>query len=100
MNKIERPYPHLAVIYLSLLIMVVLVSWIGSVYESRNANLGGETILCSLLNAQGLRWLIKTPATALTYAPIGNALLILAGTGIGARSGWFRAWRVFFSTCS
>ncbi len=99
MNKIERPYPHPAVIYLSLLIMVILASWIGSIYESRNANLNGETLLYSLLNAQGLRWLIKTPATALAYTPIGNALLIFAGTGIGVRSGWFRAWRTFFSTC-
>lgn len=97
MNRRERPYPHPAVLYLALLVLVILVSWIGGVYESRNAGPEGETVLRGLLNAQGLRWLVRMPATALADAPVGNALLILAGTGIGIRGGWLRIWSLIIS---
>lgn len=88
---------HPAIIYLALTIIVILTSWIGSIYEIRGINKNDELILSSLLNAQGIRWMVRSAASALSSAPIGNALLILISIGVSISSGIWKTLKQLFS---
>lgn len=88
--------PHPAIVYLVLTIIVILTSWIGSIYEIRGINKNDELILRSLLNAQGIRWMVRSAASALSTAPIGNALLILISIGVAISSGIWKTLRLSF----
>lgn len=89
--------PHPAIVYLTLTIIVILTSWIGSIYEIRGINKNDELILRSLLNAQGIRWMVRSAASSLSSAPIGNALLILISIGVSISSGIWRTLMLSFS---
>ena len=91
MSKRSTGWLHPAVIYLILLILVILVSWIGSIMEISRVNSNGELALRSVLGVPGLRWAVRTAASCLGNAPIGNALMLFMAIGVGRGSGLFRA---------
>lgn len=91
MNKRSTGWLHPAVIYLILLILVIIVSWIGSIMEISRVGGNGELALRSVLGVPGLRWAVRTAATCLDNAPVGNALMLFIAVGAGRGSGLFRA---------
>ena len=91
MNKRSLGWRHPAVIYLILLILVIVVSWIGSIMEIGRAGGNEELALRSVLGVPGLRWAVRTAASCLGNAPVGNALMLFMAIGAGKGSGLFRA---------
>lgn len=91
MNKRSAGWLHPAVIYLILLILVIIVSWIGSIMEISRASGNSDLALRSVLGVPGLRWAVRTAATCLGNAPVGNALMLFIAIGAGRGSGLFRA---------
>ena len=91
MNKRSTGWLHPAVIYLILLILVIIVSWIGSIMEISRVDGNGELALRSVLGVPGLRWAVRSAATCLGNAPVGNALMLFIAVGAGRGSGLFRA---------
>ena len=92
MNRRFSGWLHPAVIYLLLLILVILVSWIGSIMEIGRVGGNDQLALRSVLGVPGLRWAVRTASDCLGDAPIGNALMLFVAIGAGARSGLFRAF--------
>ena len=82
---------HPAIVYLLLLIIVILVSWIGSIMEISRVGDNGELALRSVLGVSGIRWAVRTAASCLGNAPIGDALMLFIAIGAGRGSGLFRA---------
>jgi len=82
---------HPAIVYLLLLIIVILASWIGSIMEISRVSHNGELALRSVLEVSGIRWIIRTAASCLGNAPVGNALMLFIAIGAGRGSGMFRA---------
>ena len=91
MNKRSLGWLHPAVIYLILLILVIIISWIGSIMEIGRVGGNDDMALRSMLGVAGLRWAVRTAATCLADAPIGNALMLFIAVGAGRGSGLFRA---------
>lgn len=91
MNKRSLGWRHPAVIYLILLILVIVVSWIGSIMEIGRIGGNEELALRSVLGVPGLRWAVRTAASCLGHAPVGNALMLFIAIGAGRGSGLFRA---------
>lgn len=91
MNRRTTGWLHPAVIYLILLLVVIIVSWIGSIMEISRVGGNGELALRSVLGVPGLRWAVRTAATCLGNAPVGNALMLFIAVGAGRGSGLFRA---------
>lgn len=91
MNKRSTGWLHPAVIYLILLILVIVVSWIGSIMEIGRGAGNEELALRSVLGVPGLRWAVRTAASCLGNAPVGNALMLFMAIGAGKGSGLFRA---------
>ena len=89
MNK--KRWWHPAIVYLFLLVTVIIVSWIGSVMQISRVEGNGEMTLRSVLGVPGLRWAVRTAASSLAYAPVGNALMLFIAVGAGRGSGLFRA---------
>lgn len=97
MNKRSLGWLHPAVIYLILLILVIVVSWIGSIMEIGRVGGNDELALRSVLGVPGLRWAVRTAASCLGNAPVGNALMLFMAIGAGRGSGLFRALSRFRS---
>lgn len=97
MNKRSLGWLHPAVIYLILLILVIVVSWIGSIMEIGRVGSNDELALRSVLGVPGLRWAVRTAASCLGKAPVGNALMLFMAVGAGRGSGLFRALSRFRS---
>ena len=91
MNKRYTGWLHPAVIYLILLILIILTSWIGSIVEIRRVGGNGELILHSVLGESGIRWAVRSAASCLSMAPVGNALMLFIAVGVGRGSGLLRA---------
>lgn len=91
MNRRTTGWLHPAVIYLILLLVVIIVSWIGSIMEISRVGGNGELALRSVLGVPGLRWAVRTAALCLGNAPVGNALMLFIAVGAGKGSGLFRA---------
>ena len=91
MSKRSTGWLHPAVIYLILLILVIIVSWIGSIMEISRVGGNDELALRSVLGVPGLRWAVRTAASCLGNAPFGNALMLFMAIGAGRGSGLFRA---------
>lgn len=85
-------WSHPAIVYLLLLIAVILASWIGSVLEIGSMGTNSEMALRSVLGVSGIRWMVRSAASCLGNAPIGNALMIFIAYGAGKGSGLFRAF--------
>ena len=82
---------HPAIVYLLLLFVTILVSWIGSIMEIGNAGGNAELALRSVLGVPGIRWGVRSAAWGVGQAPIGNALMLFIAVGAGRGSGLFRA---------
>jgi p-aminobenzoyl-glutamate transporter AbgT len=82
---------HPAIVYLLLLFVTILVSWIGSIMEIGNAGGNNELALRSVLGVPGIRWAVRSAASGVGQAPIGNALMLFIAVGAGRGSGLFRA---------
>ena len=91
MNKRSAGWLHPAVFYLILLFLVIIVSWIGSIMEISRASGNDDLALRSVLGVSGLRWAVRSAATCLGSAPVGNALMLFIAIGAGRGSGLFRA---------
>ena len=91
MNKRSTGWLHPALIYLLLLMLVILVSWIYSIVEIRSLGGNGELVIRSVLSESGIRWAVRTAASCLGDAPVGNALMLFIAIGAGRGSGLFRA---------
>jgi len=91
MNKRSTGWLHPAIIYLILLILVIVVSWIGSIMEISRVGGNEELALRSVLGVPGLRWAVRSAASCLGNAPVGNALMLFIAVGAGRGSGLFRA---------
>jgi p-aminobenzoyl-glutamate transporter AbgT len=91
MNRRSTGWLHPAVIYLMLLVLVILASWIGSIMEIRRVGGNGELLLRSVLGESGIRWAVRTAASCMSIAPVGNALMLFIAVGAGRASGLFRA---------
>ena len=79
--------PHPAVVYLAALLVVLLLSWTGGMYDLRGVGRGAAVPLRSLLDAQGIRWLLRNLARSMAAAPVGNAVLLLSCLGVFGKSG-------------
>lgn len=91
MNKRRLGIWHPTVVYLFLLAIVILVSWLGSIYEIRSVSGNSDQVVRSVLTSQGLRWMGRSAAGALTHAPFGQAIMLLLAIGAVVRSGLFQA---------
>ncbi len=91
MNKRIRGWLHPAVVYLVLLLLTILASWIGSILEIGSMNGNSELAIHSVLGISGIRWVVRSAAACLSQAPIGQALMIFIAIGAGRGSGLFRA---------
>lgn len=69
-------------IYLLLLFMVAIGSWVGSVYT-----LGSEDAVVNLLGDAGVRWMVRHCVTHIAAAPIAEVLLVLLMIGAVKQSG-------------
>lgn len=92
MNKRSLGWLHPAVIYLFLQILIILISWIGSIMEVSQMGGNGELSFRSVLGVPGIRWAVRSAATCLGNAPVGNALMLFIAVGAGKGSGLFRAF--------
>jgi len=79
--------PHPLAIYSIMLVVVIVVSWIGSVYETRGVTSNSDIMLRSLLDPQGIRWMFRNVSNMLDNAPVADSLLLLMGAGILKTSG-------------
>ena len=87
----KRWWWHPAIVYLLLLMIVILASWIGSIMEISWTEANNELTLRSVLGVPGIRWAVRTAASCLGDAPVGNALMLFIAIGAGRGSGLFRA---------
>lgn len=77
-------------IYLLLLALLVLFSWVGSVY---GLVLPDGTLVPSLLSETSLRWFVRHSLDNVSAAPIAEVLLILLVVGSLRDSGlWYALW--------
>lgn len=91
MTEKGRGLAHPALVYLVLLIIVVLASWTGSIFEFRKLGVGGGLVLRSALSVQGIRWMVRSAAANAAQAPFGNAIMLLMAIGACKSSGLNRA---------
>ena len=91
MNKRSRWLLHPAVVYLFLLIVVILMSWIGSVIEIKHSSGNADLIIKSVLDASGVRWAVRSASDCLSNAPIGNAIMFFLTLGVFKGCGLMRA---------
>lgn len=83
---------HPVIVYLLLLTVVILASWIGSIMEISMVGGNSELALRSVLGVPGIRWVVRSAASSLGSAPIGNALMLFMAYGAAKGSGLFRAF--------
>lgn len=82
----NRGYMHPASVFFLLTLLVVCVSWVGSIYAWENVQ--------NLLNAEGLRWMLRYVGDCFTRSSVvGNVLLLFLGGGLWAHSGLLEACR-------
>ena len=59
--------------------------------EIRRVGGNGELLLRSVLGESGIRWAVRSAASCMSIAPVGNALMLFIAVGAGRASGLFRA---------
>lgn len=89
-----KKYPHLihpAILYALLCVVVVLFSWMGSIYELTQSQPAAfdteEYVLQNLLSPEAIRWFVRNVTSNFLLSPIGNVMLVLIGLGILEKSG-------------
>lgn len=86
--------PHPATMFLLLTIAVVLLSWIVDIYGLKviHPQTGEAIRVQSLLNPEGIRWLLRHVVTNFTgFAPLGMVMVAMFGVGIAEHSGFIGA---------
>lgn len=91
MNNRTRGWLHPAVVYLLLLMVTILASWIGSILQIGSMSGNNDLTIHSVLGVSGIRWAVRSAASSLAQAPIGQAVMIFMAIGAGRGSGLFRA---------
>ncbi len=82
----NRRFLHPAALFLLLTLGVALCSWVGSVY--------GWAETRSLLNAEGMRWLLRNAVPNLLTVPwLGHLVILSFGVGVCVHSGWGTSMR-------
>lgn len=77
-------------IYLVLIVILVLFSWVGSVY---GLLLPDGTLLPNLLSEEGVRWFVRHSMDNVSAAPFVEVLLVLLAVGSLRSSGlWHALW--------
>ncbi|MCF0159759.1 MAG: AbgT family transporter [Bacteroidaceae bacterium] len=88
----SRRFQHLCVrlvgLQFVLLLLSLLFSWAGSLYELPVGN---------LLAKEGVRWMLRHVMTNFASMPILSLLLLLMGWGVLSASGWLVVCRFLFS---
>lgn len=75
---------HPASIFFLLTLLVVCISWVGSIYAWENVQ--------NLLNAEGLRWMLRYAGGCFTRSSVvGTMLLLFLGGGLWMHSGLLEA---------
>lgn len=87
----KRLYPHPAAVYLVLLLIVILASWIGNIFEIRGTASYSSLTIRSILSASGMRWMVSNASASLQHAPIGNAIMLFMTVGALKASGLWGA---------
>lgn len=86
--------PHPATMFLLLTIAVVLLSWIVDIYGLKviHPQTGEAIRVQSLLNPEGIRWLLRHIVTNFTgFAPLGMVMVAMFGVGVAEHSGFIGA---------
>lgn len=86
--------PHPATMFLLLTIAVVLLSWIVDIYGLKviHPQTGEAIRVQSLLNPEGIRWLLRHVVTNFTgFAPLGMVMVAMFGVGVAEHSGFIGA---------
>lgn len=86
--------PHPATMFLLLTIAVVLLSWIVDIYGLKviHPQTGEEIHVQSLINPEGIRWLLRHIVTNFTgFAPLGMVMVAMFGVGVAEHSGFIGA---------
>lgn len=77
-------------IYLLLFIVLVLFSWVGSVY---GLTLSDGSLMPNLLSEEGVRWFVRHSMDNISAAPFAEAVLGLLAVGALRSSGlWYAIW--------
>lgn len=84
-------FPHPAAVYLVLLVIVIIASWIGNVLEMRSTMSFATLTIRSIPGADGMRWMVSDASASLRHAPIGNALMLFMTAGVLKSSGLWKA---------
>lgn len=87
MSNPRRRLPHVAFIYLILIVVVILASWMGSVLEMRSGKAFSLYQIRSILSASGIRWVVSNAGVSISEAPIGTALMLFMAIGVAQGSG-------------
>lgn len=86
----NRRYLHPATVFFLLTLLVVCVSWVGSIYAWEEMQ--------NLLSAEGLRWMLRHIGEYFTRSEVlGAILLLFLGGGLWVHSGLLEASRQFLA---
>lgn len=86
--------PHPATMFFLLTLVVIFCSWIADIYGFNVIHpQTGEVIrVQSLLNSEGIRWLLKNVITNFTgFSPLGMVMITMFGVGVAQHSGFITA---------
>lgn len=85
---------HPATTYVLLLLFIIIASWICDIYGVRvtDPQTGGTIFIQNLLNAEGIRWLIKhVQSNFLSFDTFGMGVVTILGIGVAEHSGFINA---------
>jgi len=85
--------PHPATLFALLALIVLLLSWIGSLCDLTAIHPSDQSVITvnSLLNAEGLRWIYThVMSNFIKFPPLSYVLMVMIGIGIAEGSGLFK----------
>lgn len=89
---IGNKLPHPATLFALLALLVVVLSWIGSLVDAQAVHPVDGTVIHakSLVTADGLRWMYTNLIeNFLKFPPLGYVLVVMVGIGVAEGSGLF-----------
>ena len=89
---IGNKLPHPATLFALLALLVVIISWIGSMMDAQAVHPVDDTVIKakSLVSGEGLRWMYTNLIdNFLTFPPLGYVLVVMIGIGVAEGSGLF-----------
>ncbi|MDR1005086.1 MAG: AbgT family transporter [Prevotellaceae bacterium] len=87
----RRYIPHPATLFLLLTLTVIVLSWILDVYglEMHLSDDNEAVRIQSLLNPEGIRWMLRNAVTNFTgFPPLGMGMTVMFGVGVAMHSGF------------